>query len=338
MPTILKTKSIYYNDCVLVSQNPGKVKSRSDIPRKLDRIIVAPMTSIIGKEFALEAAKGGISICIPRFASVQEKCLIYNIFNRNKMNDEQLCFISIGLNEKEEDLDYIIHNTTTSDSFLIDIAFAGVPQLEDSIAKLSELFILKNLMIGNIMSGTELRRLSGFNKYCNNLFVRLGCAGGSACATSDRNGFGRGQITEQMECFDVKKELNNNNLFIIGDGGIKNSGYAMKAFGAGCDYSMMGRYFVDAIEAKTNINGDGEYWGLASDKQIKLSNLNKIHNEGKVLKLNKEHLKPLKDLIEELWCGISSGISYSGYENLNNYIGNGIFEIKENSLPPKNRN
>jgi hypothetical protein len=46
-------------------------------------------------------------------------------------------------------------------------------------------------------------------------------------------------------------------------------------------------------------------------------------------------LSPLETLVDELWGGISSAVSYSGYETLKDFIGNGVFELKQNSLPPK---
>jgi len=42
----------------------------------------------------------------------------------------------------------------------------------------------------------------------------------------------------------------------------------------------------------------------------------------------------LDQLVEDLWGGLSSAVSYSGYSTLTDFIGNGIFEVKENSLPP----
>jgi hypothetical protein len=39
--------------------------------------------------------------------------------------------------------------------------------------------------------------------------------------------------------------------------------------------------------------------------------------------------------VDELWGGISSAVSYGGYDTLTNFIGNGVFEIKQNSLPPR---
>jgi hypothetical protein len=48
-----------------------------------------------------------------------------------------------------------------------------------------------------------------------------------------------------------------------------------------------------------------------------------------------DELRPLEELVDELWGGISSAVSYSGYNTLKRFIGNGVFEIKQNSLPPR---
>jgi hypothetical protein len=58
------------------------------------------------------------------------------------------------------------------------------------------------------------------------------------------------------------------------------------------------------------------------------------HSEGKEVAILDE-LSPLEKLVEELWGGISSAVSYSGYKTLKDFIGNGVFELKQNSLPPK---
>ncbi|MEK6879009.1 MAG: hypothetical protein AABY22_05345, partial [Nanoarchaeota archaeon] len=95
-------------------------------------------------------------------------------------------------------------------------------------------------------------------------------------------------------------------------------------------------YFVRSLEAETHINGDGTYWGGASYKQAELyNNVKREHSEGKVIPINKTELKPLEILINELWGGISSAISYGGHSTLTDFIGQGIFETKINSLPPK---
>ncbi len=99
---------------------------------------------------------------------------------------------------------------------------------------------------------------------------------------------------------------------------------------------MMGGFFSKAKEAETHIIKDGTYWGGASKKQQELFGGVKRHSEGKVYKIE-DDIVPLEELVNELWGGISSCVSYSGYKTLESFIGNGVFEIKENSLPPKSR-
>ena len=170
-------------------------------------------------------------------------------------------------------------------------------------------------------------------------YVRVGIAGGSPCATNDSTGYNRGPITEIME-IDQSNPWDpfldhRHKPFIIADGGIKNSGYAAKAFGAGADYVMMGGYFAKAFEAETHQIGDGTYWGGASHKQQILSTGKAYrHSEGKEVPILDE-LSSLETLVDELWGGISSAVSYGGYDTLTNFIGNGVFEIKQNSLPPR---
>ena len=335
MAQILKSKSIYYNDVNLVAQ-PCKVKSRKDIPVELNRIIVSPMEAIVGKTFALKANELGLTLCLHRFCSIEEQIELYNSLP-NKKN----VFVSIGLNDWDR-VEALAEMGATS--WLIDMANGYMAtEIRSCVEKLSEQASIEDLMMGNVHSEYGFQMLSqivpekSFAKY-----VRVGIAGGSPCATNDSTGYNRGPITEIMEIeesnpWDPTSDqlFFNRKPYIIADGGIKNSGYAAKAFGAGADYVMMGGYFAKAFEAETHQRGDGTYWGGASHKQQILST-GKVyrHSEGKEVPISDE-LRPLEVLVDELWGGISSAVSYSGYETLSGFIGNGVFEIKQNSLPPR---
>ena len=200
-----------------------------------------------------------------------------------------------------------------------------------SINKLIGKHKVNRLMVGNVMTADGIHLYEYFAKYIPEIIIRVGIAGGSACATSDATGYNRGQITEIIEC---SGQADIDSLFIAADGGIKNGNYAAKAFGAGADYVMMGGYFARAKEAYTWENGDGTYWGGASTKQQQLYGGVRRHSEGKVYEVDRNSVKPLNELVDDLWGGLSSAVSYSGYKSLTDFIGNGIFEIKENSLPP----
>ena len=326
MAQILKTKSIYYNDVNLVAQ-PCKVKSRKDIPVELNRVIVSPMEAIVGKTFALKANELGLTVCLHRFCSIEEQVELYN-----SLPYKANVFVSIGLNDWDR---VQALKEAGADKWLIDMANGYMhKEIDECVNKLSELASVYDLMLGNVHTAFGFELLSRIKlNWKHDKYIRVGIAGGSPCATNDSTGYNRGPITELMEIdeyssYDPKP-------FIIADGGIKNAGYASKAFGAGADYVMMGGYFAKAFEAETHVRGDGHYWGGASHKQQILST-GKVyrHSEGKEVPILDE-LQPLEALVDELWGGISSAVSYGGYDTLTNFIGNGVFEIKQNSLPPR---
>ena len=335
MARILKTKSIYYNDVNLVAQ-PCKVKSRKDIPVELNRIIVSPMEAIVGKTFALKANELGLTVCLHRFCSIEDQVELYN-----SLPHPRSVFASIGLNDWDRVNELSKAGVT---SWLIDMANGYMAkEIDECVSKLSDKARIENLMMGNVHSETGFQSLANIaNDKSFRKYVRVGIAGGSPCATNDSTGYNRGPITEIMEIDESNPWDSTSDAifmkdkpFIVADGGIKNSGYAAKAFGAGADYVMMGGYFAKAFEAETHVRGDGHYWGGASHKQQILST-GKVyrHSEGKEVPILDE-LSPLEVLVDELWGGISSAVSYSGHKSLSEFISNGVFEIKENSLPPR---
>ena len=331
MAEILKSKSIYYNDVNLIAQ-PCKIKSRKEIPVELDRIIVSPMQSIIGETFAIKANELGLSLALHRFCSAEEEADLFTLLP-NKKN----VFASIGLNDWDR---VELLADAGVKNWLVDMANGYMfHEIDRCVEKLLFNVKVEKLMLGNVHTITGFDNLNNLPSAKNiKKFIRVGIAGGSPCATNDSTGYNRGPITELMS-IDENRNFDVDNLStkseIVADGGVKNSGYAAKAFGAGADYVMMGGYFVKALEAETHVNGDGSYWGGASHKQ-QILQLGKPHrhSEGKEFKI-KDELKPLEDLVNELWGGLSSAVSYGGYKSLSDFIGNGVFELKENSLPPK---
>ena len=322
MAVFKKTKSIYYNDVNLIAQ-PAEIGSRKDVPLELNRIIVSPMAAVVGQTFAKEATKLGLTVCQHKFCDIDNAVINYSVVP----NKENL-FVSIGLNDWDRAKELASEG---ADNWLIDCANGYLPQIRDVINNLFNKHKVNRLMVGNVMTADGINLYSYFSKYIPEVLIRVGIAGGSACATSDATGYNRGQITEIIECSD---QADIDNLKVIADGGIKNGNYAAKAFGAGADYVMMGGYFARAKEAYTWETGDGTYWGGASTKQQQLYGGVRRHSEGKVYEVDRNSVKSLQELVDDLWGGLSSAVSYSGYKSLTDFVGNGIFEVKENSLPP----
>lgn len=328
---MLKSKSIYYDDVNLIAQ-PTEVKSRKDIPQELERIMVSPMQSIIGLVFASRALTLGLSVCLHRFDSTIEKRiqLISGVFaNMRNPNMKERVWVSVGLKDLEN-IEAIVDQGV--ENIIIDVANGYMAEVIEFACQMyfKSNQRIKKLMLGNIHSDSILSDYQILSNYLKiPVYFRCGIASGSVCNTKGMTGYNRGQITEIEECANWIEE-NNSNLVLVADGGIKDPACAAKAFGAGAEYIMMGGYFAHSKEAQHVVDELYKFWGGASEFQQIMSNGTvQRHSEGKEKDINPDNLISLEKLIDNLWGGISSAVSYSGYETLTKFIGNGVFEIKQ---------
>lgn len=329
--TILKSRSIYYDDVNLIAQ-PTEVKSRKDIPEELGRIIVSPMQSIVGLVFACRALTLGLSVCLHRFDSTIEERLelINSVFaNAKGSNIQDRIWVSVGLKDVEH-IEKILNLGVQN--ILLDVANGYMSEVLEVAAQMYNKSgkRIKKLMLGNIHSDSILQDYQTLSDYFGiPVYFRCGIASGSVCNTKGMTGYNRGQITEIKECAEWVEE-NNSNLILVADGGIANPACAVKAFGAGAEYVMMGGYFAHAKEAQHVVDELYKFWGGASEfQQILSKGVAERHSEGKEKDIHPDHLENLDKLVSDLWGGISSAISYSGHETLEKFIGNGVFEIKQ---------
>jgi GMP reductase len=329
---LLNSKSIYYNDINLIAQ-PTEVQSRKEIPQELERIMVSPMQSIIGPIFANKALELGLSVCLHRFDSTikQRLLLINDVFTNMKSPNTEIkrLWVSVGMKDLEN-IESIINQGV--ENIIIDVAngyMSEVLEFASQIFHQSNKKI-KKMMIGNIHSSSILADYQVLSDYFKiPIYFRCGIASGSVCNTKGMTGYNRGQITEIQECADWIEE-NNSNLILVADGGIKDPACAAKAFAAGANYVMMGGYFAHAKEAQHVIDELYKFWGGASEfQQILSKGKADRHSEGKEKDIHPDHLESLEKLVFDLWGGISSAVSYSGYRTLTKFIGNGTFEIKQ---------
>jgi hypothetical protein len=327
---ILKSRSIYYDNVNLIAQ-PTDISSRTQIPEEKWRIMVSPMQSIVGPIFAKKALELGLSVCLHRFNStIKERLkLINDVFmNMTDLNMAKRVWVSVGLKDLEN-IEAIIHQGV--ENIIIDVANG---YMSDVIEFASQIYWnsnkqIKKIMLGNIHSDTILTDYQNLSIYLGiPIYFRCGIASGSVCNTSGMTGYNRGQITEINECA-TWIDSTNSNLLLVADGGIANPACAAKAFGAGAEYVMIGGYFAHAKESQHVIDEIYKFWGGASEfQQIMSKGIAERHSEGKEKDINKDHLLNLDKLVSDLWGGISSSVSYSGYKTLTNFIGNGVFELK----------
>ena len=139
--------------------------------------------------------------------------------------------------------------------------------------------------------------------------VKVGIGPGSMCTTRLITGCGVPQLTAIAMCYEVSKE---SGVPLIADGGIKNSGDAMKALASGASSIMIGSLLSGTIETPGEIKkGHKLYRGMAS-KSAQVSWRGEVPEgmapEGEsTLVACKGHVK---DVIHELCGGLRSGMSY----------------------------
>jgi len=329
---ILNSKSIYYDDVNLIAQ-PTELKSRKDVPQELERIIVSPMQSIIGLIFASRALTLGLSVCLHRFdATIQDRLQLINSVFMNMKNPNsavERVWVSVGLKDLEN-IEAIMHQGVQN--IIIDVANGYMSEVIEFACQMhfKSNQRIKKLMLGNIHSDSILPDYQILANYLKiPVYFRCGIASGSVCNTKSMTGYNRGQITEIEECANWIEE-NNSNLLLVADGGIKDPACAAKAFGAGAEYIMMGGYFAHAKEAQHVVDELYKFWGGASEfQQILSKGKAERHSEGKEKDIHPDNLISLEKLVDNLWGGISSAVSYSGHHSLTKFIGNATFEIKQ---------
>ena len=168
-------------------------------------------------------------------------------------------------------------------------------------------------MAGNVSTWDGFKRLSdaGANS------IRVGIGGGSACTTRIVTGHG---IPTLASIMDISEKRRDSDASIIADGGIRNSGDAVKAFAAGAHAVMLGSMFAGHDESPGAIIHDSngnplhkEFRGMASENaQKSRGNVSVIEGVSTTV----PYRGKVKDTLATIVSGIKSGISYSGLDKL----------------------
>jgi len=309
MAELKKGLSLGYNDVTLLP-GLGQVKSRQEIKIEGHRIIVSPMTSIIGPDF-IEAISKLDKSKIPTLAIPRDDYFVENLAKCKAVGLKDI-FACVSLTVDQERLDFI--KGFGYKWLLVDIANGYLPQLKTVLPNLKSQGF--NLICGSVNTVEGLEYLTDLGVD----IVRLGIGTSSSiCSTRYTTGFYCGQITEIMECFETADLLD---VQLLADGGYQYPGDYVKAFMAGASACMGGKLFTQCKEARLHIEGTREYVGMSHpEKGVK----NKEgFNESFSVQIP-EATKTVEEVVNEIWAGIRSGISYSGYRSVKDAIGNGKF-------------
>jgi IMP dehydrogenase len=185
----------------------------------------------------------------------------------------------------------------------IDVANGNIDSLRKyahEIKSTIELYHYKTLlMTGNVATYDSAKKLvdAGVD------MVRVGIGNGALCTTRNVTGVGVPQLTAIDNCGNI-------DAYIVCDGGIRNSGDAVKALAMGADLIMMGTPFARTYESANN----GIIYGQASRKLQE----EYYHSVKSVEGLEKEVIKDisLADLISEYTWGMKSAFTYLNAKNI----------------------
>ncbi len=313
----------YSYDDVLLAPQRSSIKSRSEVDLKTHLsknlsidlpIISSNMDSVTGVTMAISLGKiGGLGV-LPRFNTLKEQ-----VENLREVKKE---FVKVGVSlgikgDYLERAKVLVQNG--ADCVVIDVAHGHMEKVIEVTKEIKATFPDVTLISGNVATYEAAKDLflAGADS------VKVGIGPGSICTTRIETGHGVPQLTAILEAKRAAKEFNKT---IIADGGIKNSGDIVKALAAGANAVMLGNMLAGCEESPGEIfehNGVmyKKYFGSTSSEQ-KEKHFENIKNDKNYLK----HIEGvsgcvvykgnLENLIEKLKAGITSGLSYSGAQNI----------------------
>ncbi|HAZ08268.1 MAG TPA: IMP dehydrogenase [Elusimicrobia bacterium] len=213
-----------------------------------------------------------------------------------------------------------------ADCLVVDVAHGHADHVIKAVENLRRKFPKAEIVAGNVATYEGARDLAAAGADG----VKVGVGPGSICSTRIISGAGVPQLTAVMDCARITKE---NDVPIIADGGLRDSGDLAKAFAGGASSVMLGSLLAGAEESPgwTVVRGGARwkiYRGMAS-LGATLTRKNKERREdealdpievSEVVPEGVESMAPYKgpvaEVLFQLIGGVRSGMSYSGAATL----------------------
>lgn len=304
-----------YGD-VLLLPNRSPVGSRSEVDLSttltpsitIDTpLLSAPMDTVTESETAIALGQVGGFGTIHRFMTAEEQAAEVS---RVADAGEQVG-VAVGIGE-----DYI-HRADLAlgagaDAIMVDVAHGHLEKTLEAVEELAGEYPDVPLIAGNIGTAEAVEDLYAMGADT----VKVGIGPGSHCTTRKVAGAGVPQITAISDTAAVAHDLG---MPVIADGGIRNSGDAVKALMAGADSVMMGRLFAGTEESPGEIivrdgvrykRSRGMATTAANDARTDKEGVAPAADEG--VEALTPYSGPLAEIASEFLAGIRSGLSYVG--------------------------
>jgi GMP reductase len=194
----------------------------------------------------------------------------------------------------------------------VDVANGYQQNFIDFCKRVRNDFPAQTLIAGNVVTPSVVEELV---MNCGVDIVKVGIGPGSVCTTRIKTGVGIPQLSAVLECSDAAHQHGGR---IIADGGCKQPGDVMKAFGAGADFVMLGGMLAFHEECEEAIiDGKIQFYGMSSETARERHGSRKDGYrsvEGKAV--TRECIGPVSITVEDILGGVRSGCTYIGAATL----------------------
>lgn len=303
-----------YDDILLLPTN-SDINSRNDVnlfnKDGYIPIFSAPMLNISEPKVIIELSKlGGVGILHRFFKdSIKER---YEKLNQIIDVLPSNYGISIGVHDFNEELKFVEYAVNHGCKFVVIDTASGYLEKTIKAVETLKLFRETNYFTFKIIAGNVVDYIGAYNlAKAGADIIRINIGTGVQCTTSKAIGIGCPPLTAIKDCSGIKNTYPN--IMLLADGGIYNSGRALKALAFGADGIMVGSLFGRALEAENK----GKIFGMSSYELQDRMNKEKKSNEGIVTIIPESELKPLREIFTELTFGLKSGMSYLGINDIN---------------------
>lgn len=249
MVQIINSEQLDFNDVLIVPQATTiNHRGEVDIVRKFKNIDLnccpimnANMTQTGTFKVAEKMVKNKMIGAFHKFYTAEE---IIKFFA--EYSDGKQYFVTVGLRNKEQEIERLkkLHNYNFS--ILIDVPNAYIPDVEAFVKEIRYNFPTKIIAVGNVCTAERTQELirAGANA------IKIGVGPSAVCRTRHTTGVGRPQLSAIMDCANAAHQVGG---IIIADGGFNTIGDFCKAFVAGADICMSGCFFAGTDEASGEI-------------------------------------------------------------------------------------
>lgn len=276
-------------------------------------ILAANMDSVISEALADVLLEYGSIPIMHRFQSMEN-------IERLAQKYKDSCFLSCGYGTSDDEK-IIEIAAKYGCGVCIDIAHGHSTSVIRLIKAIKSKYPLLEVIAGNVCTYDGFLDLATAGADA----IKVGVGPGSACSTRIKTGFGLPQFSAIEECKKAQTEFMMDGgkcVYIIADGGIRESGDIAKAIVAGASSVMIGKLFASTIEsaAKHTESGIVRFRGQASKEfQVEYKGGLKQGTVEEGVGMNLTISGKASELLDGLLGGLRSALSYGGSHNIRDF-------------------